>query len=185
VVERSAGLRVTTEDGVRLAVTVSGGGEPLVMIPGLGATHRVYAPIVPALENSFTVIVYDPRGTGDSDVPTGPYPMSRLAADCAAVATAVGAETFHLFGASMGGEAGHRVWPGGHIGVAGATGVVHDHREGILQGGDDGLVHPAGGPQPGDHDQRFAVAGDRDGEPDTILGGDAQTGGCLDHKAGS
>ncbi len=103
VVERSAGLRVTTEDGVRLAVTVSGGGEPLVMIPGLGATHRVYAPIVPALENSFTVIVYDPRGTGDSDVPTGPYPMSRLAADCAAVATAVGAETFHLFGASMGG----------------------------------------------------------------------------------
>src|ERR1035438_907475 len=62
VVERSAGLRVTTEDGVRLAVTVSGGGEPLVMIPGLGATHRVYAPIVPALENSFTVIVYEPRG---------------------------------------------------------------------------------------------------------------------------
>jgi pimeloyl-ACP methyl ester carboxylesterase len=103
VVGRSASRHVTTEDGVRLAVTVSGDGEPLVMIPGLGATRRVYSPIIPALERRFTVIVYDPRGAGDSNVSAGPYTMSRLASDCAAVATAVGAETFHLFGASMGG----------------------------------------------------------------------------------
>jgi pimeloyl-ACP methyl ester carboxylesterase len=103
VVGTSGSLHPTAEDGVRLAVSVSGGGEPLVMIPGLGATRRVYASILPALEGRFTVIVYDPRGTGESDVPPGPYPMERLAADCTAVATAVGAETFRLFGASMGG----------------------------------------------------------------------------------
>ncbi len=103
MIESSESLRVTAEDGVRLAVSVGGEGPPLVMIPGLGATRRVYAPIVPALERHFTVISYDPRGTGRSDVPSGPYPMARLAADCAAVATAVGADAFHLFGASMGG----------------------------------------------------------------------------------
>ncbi len=96
-------LTATTGDGVRLAVSVSGEGEPLVLIPGLGSTRRVYAPLVPSLERRHRVIVYDPRGVGDSDVPPGPYPMSRLAADCVSAASAAGARRFHLFGASMGG----------------------------------------------------------------------------------
>jgi pimeloyl-ACP methyl ester carboxylesterase len=94
---------VVTDDGVRLAFSVGGEGEPLLMIPGLGATRRIYASIIPALARRHRVIVYDPRGVGDSDVPGGPYPMSRLAADCVAVATASGAPGFQLFGASMGG----------------------------------------------------------------------------------
>ena len=94
---------MVTGDGARLAVSVHGDGEPLLMIPGLGATRRVYAPIVPALARHHRVIVYDPRGVGDSDVPRGPYPMPRLAADCVEVAAGCGAETFQLFGASMGG----------------------------------------------------------------------------------
>ena len=94
---------VVTSDGVRLAVSVQGDGEPLLMIPGLGATRRVYAPVVPALARHHRVIVYDPRGVGGSDVPPGPYPMTRLALDCVEVASACGAETFQLFGASMGG----------------------------------------------------------------------------------
>jgi len=94
---------VVTDDGVRLAFSARGTGEPLLMIPGLGATRRVYAPIIPALARRHRVVVYDPRGTGDSDAPAGPYPMSRLAADCVAVATASGASGFQLFGASMGG----------------------------------------------------------------------------------
>ena len=34
-----------------------GGGQPVVLIPGLGATRRVYAPIVPALAERHQVIV--------------------------------------------------------------------------------------------------------------------------------
>jgi pimeloyl-ACP methyl ester carboxylesterase len=94
---------VGTSDGVELAVSVDGDGDPLLMIPGLGATRRVYAPIIPALARHHRVIVYDPRGVGGSDVPPGPYPMPRLAADAVEVASALGAETFRLFGASMGG----------------------------------------------------------------------------------
>ena len=96
-------LHAVTDDGVRLAVSVSGDGAPLLMIPGLGSTRRVYAPIVPALAAARRVAVYDPRGVGGSDVPPGPYPMARLAADCVAVADALGCDAFDLFGASMGG----------------------------------------------------------------------------------
>jgi len=103
VTEPSLDRFVVTDDGVRLAFSVRGEGEPLLMIPGLGATRRVYAPITPALARRHRVIVYDPRGVGDSDVPGGPYPMPRLAADCVAVSTAAGAPGFQLFGASMGG----------------------------------------------------------------------------------
>ena len=95
--------RVVTGDGVHLAVSVGGAGDPLVMIPGLGSTRRVYAPIISALERRHQVIVYDPRGTGESEAPHGPYPMDRLAADCVEVAAGSGAESFDLFGASMGG----------------------------------------------------------------------------------
>jgi pimeloyl-ACP methyl ester carboxylesterase len=103
VTEPSLDRFVVTDDGVRLAFTVRGEGESLLMIPGLGATRRIYAPIIPALARRHRVVVYDPRGVGDSDVPVGPYPMSRLAADCVAVASASGAPGFQLFGASMGG----------------------------------------------------------------------------------
>ena len=99
----TADRHVVTGDGVRLGVSVHGDGEPLLMIPGLGATRRVYGPIAPALARQHRVIVYDPRGVGDSEVPPGPYSMPRLAADCVEVASACGAETFQLFGASMGG----------------------------------------------------------------------------------
>ena len=100
---------MVTSDGVRLAVSVHGDGQPLLMIPGLGATRRVYAPIIPALARHHRVIVYDPRGVGDSDAPPGPYPMPRLAADCVEVAGGCGAETFQLFGASMGGLTAEQV----------------------------------------------------------------------------
>jgi pimeloyl-ACP methyl ester carboxylesterase len=103
VSEATRDRQAFTDDGVRLAVSVRGDGEPLLMIPGLGATRRVYAPLIPALARHHQLIVYDPRGVGDSDVPAGPYPMARLAADCVAVAASLGVASFRLFGASMGG----------------------------------------------------------------------------------
>ena len=96
-------LRVATDDSVQLAVTVTGEGPPLVMIPGLGATREIYLPLIEPLARCLRVVVYDPRGVGESDVAPPPYPMARLAADCVAVAGALGIDRFQLFGASMGG----------------------------------------------------------------------------------
>ena len=66
----------TTADGVRLYYQVSGAGEPLLLIPGQGADHRFWTPVMADFVDAFQVIVFDPRGTGNSDKPFDP-PYSR------------------------------------------------------------------------------------------------------------
>ena len=90
-------------DGITLAATAHGQGSPLLMIPGLGSSRSVYAPIVPLLSERHRVIVFDPRGIGDSQVTDGPYTMAQLAADAVSVLDAAGEDAAAVFGASMGG----------------------------------------------------------------------------------
>jgi 3-oxoadipate enol-lactonase len=92
-----------TADGITLAATAHGQGSPLLMIPGLGASRNVYATIVPLLAERRRVIVFDPRGIGDSDISDGPYTMAQLAADAVCVLEAAGERSAAVFGASMGG----------------------------------------------------------------------------------
>ena len=96
-------LRAPAAGGVELAVTVTGEGPPLLMIPGLGASRRVYAPIVPLLAARLRVVVLDPRGVGESGATPGPYTMAQLAADAASVLDAAGLDAAAVWGASMGG----------------------------------------------------------------------------------
>jgi pimeloyl-ACP methyl ester carboxylesterase len=98
-----------TADGITLAATAHGQGPALLMIPGLGSTRRVYAPLVPLLAEHHRVIVYDPRGIGASDVTDGPYTMAQLAGDAACVLDAAGEDTAVVFGASMGGMVAQHV----------------------------------------------------------------------------
>jgi len=102
-------LQVNTPDGVRLAVSVTGSGPMLLMIPGLGWSRRGYDPLVPLLARSCAVAVYDPRGIGDSDISDGPLTMSQLAADAAAVIAGMGEERAAVWGASMGGMVAQHV----------------------------------------------------------------------------
>lgn len=90
-------------DGAELAVTVTGDGPPLLMIPGLGASRRVYGPLVPRLAGRLCVAVFDPRGTGESAMTPGPSTMAQLAADAVAVLDAAGLPAAAVWGASMGG----------------------------------------------------------------------------------
>lgn len=91
-----------TADGITLAATAHGQGPPLLMIPGLGSSRRVYDTIVRPLAMHHRVIVFDPRGIGDSDVTDGPYTMSQLAGDAVCVLDAAGEDAAAVFGASMG-----------------------------------------------------------------------------------
>jgi len=105
----SAELVARAPDGAGLAVTVSGDGPPLLMIPGLGASRHVYAPVVPLLAERLQVVVFDPRGVGGSTYTPGPYTMAGLAADAVAVLDAVGVDTATVWGASMGGMVAQHV----------------------------------------------------------------------------
>jgi 3-oxoadipate enol-lactonase len=93
----------TIHAGIRLWWEEEGAGEPLLLIMGLGATLEWWARIRPALAARYRAILFDNRGVGRSDVPPGPYSIPVMADEAAAVMTAAGLPSAHVFGLSMGG----------------------------------------------------------------------------------
>ena len=93
----------TTSNGARIYWEESGTGDPVLLIMGLGYTSEMWHRTRPLLSARFRTIVFDNRGVGKSDVPPGPYSISQMAADAAAVLDAAGVERAHVFGISMGG----------------------------------------------------------------------------------
>ena len=97
--ETSTGT-VTTESGTPLAYWRCGKGPPLVMVHGTAADHSRWGPVLPALEERFTVYAVDRRGrggSGDSDE----YAVEREFEDIAAVVDSLG-EPVNLLGHSYG-----------------------------------------------------------------------------------
>ena len=68
-------------DGCRVTYDVSGKGEALLLIPGLGGAASFWNDIVPLLVDRYKVISFDHRGTGRSDRPVGKYSVPRIAQD--------------------------------------------------------------------------------------------------------
>src|SRR5712691_9994017 len=91
----SAGAKIYWEE--------HGSGDPLLLIMGLGASLEAWDRIAPTLATRYRTILFDNRGVGRSDVPSGPYSLEMMADDAAAVLDAAGVEAAHVFGASMGG----------------------------------------------------------------------------------
>jgi 3-oxoadipate enol-lactonase len=80
-----------------------GRGEPVLLIMGLGYPSRLWHRTRPMLAQDFRTVALDNRGVGLSDVPPGPYSISSMASDAAAVLDAAGVSRAHVFGVSMGG----------------------------------------------------------------------------------
>jgi len=93
----------TDNDGVKIYWKESGAGDPLLLIMGLGYTRDMWYRTEPILAQRYRTISFDNRGVGRSDVPPGPYPISTMAADAAAVMDSAGVNRAHVFGISMGG----------------------------------------------------------------------------------
>ena len=90
-------------NGVNLWYEISGEGEPVVQIHGGGFGHYNLAPVTPELSKHFKVVDYDMRGYGNSDRPVQHYDMEVWADDLAGLQDALGIETAHVHGTSMGG----------------------------------------------------------------------------------
>ncbi|HVG19154.1 MAG TPA: alpha/beta fold hydrolase [Blastocatellia bacterium] len=90
-------------DGTKIYWEERGSGEPLLLIMGLGYTLDMWHRTRPSLAERYRVIAFDNRGVGRSDVPPGPYAISTMASDAAAVMDAAGVDAAHVFGVSMGG----------------------------------------------------------------------------------
>lgn len=104
-------MRVTTDDGVDLAVARFGAGEPFIMVHGFTGAKEDFSDHADRLAEHAEVILFDLRGHGDSakPAPAEQYSLDRLAADTLAVADALGLETFRLLGHSMGGMVARRI----------------------------------------------------------------------------
>jgi proline iminopeptidase len=102
-----------TGDGRTLAWREAGTGPPLLCHPGGPGGSSRYFGDLSDLANERTLILLDPRGTGDSDRPAdrSAYDLEDYAADVEAVREHLGLERLDLLGHSHGGFVG-MAWGG-------------------------------------------------------------------------
>jgi pimeloyl-ACP methyl ester carboxylesterase len=92
---------VTTEGGMPVAYWRYGKGPPLVLVHGTAADLSRWSPVLPALEERFTVYAVDRRGRGGSG-DADDYAVEREFEDVVAVVDSLG-EPVNLLGHSYGG----------------------------------------------------------------------------------
>jgi len=96
-------MPTVTVDSARLYVEEHGGGDPIVLIHGLGSSARDWFAQIPFLEKHYRVITLDLRGHGRSDKPDEPYSIAQFARDVAVILRKMEAAPAHVVGLSMGG----------------------------------------------------------------------------------
>lgn len=89
--------------GAKIYWDEQGHGEPVLLIMGLAYPSQMWYRARPLLASRYRTLALDNRGIGRSDIPPGPYPITQMASDAAAVLDAAGVESAHVFGVSMGG----------------------------------------------------------------------------------
>jgi pimeloyl-ACP methyl ester carboxylesterase len=101
---------MTSKDGTKIASDVAGSGPAVILLHGGGQNRQVWhrAGCVDRLAKEFTVITIDIRGNGDSAKPqeVSAYHFERINEDVLAVADAVKASRFVLWGCSYGANVG-------------------------------------------------------------------------------
>ena len=95
-------MPVANVDGLSINYDVQGEGDPLLLIPYLSADHACYAFQLPAYTEHFSCIAIDLPGTGESDKPPGPYSTETYAEQVAGFLGAIGIESAHVAGVSLG-----------------------------------------------------------------------------------
>jgi len=88
---------------MRIYHEVTGAGEPVVLISGLGADAHFWYKQVSALARAFMVIALDNRDTSRSAMASGPYSIRDMAEDVKDLLDAIEVDSAHVVGASLGG----------------------------------------------------------------------------------
>ncbi len=88
---------------IEMYYELSGEGENLLLIHGLGSSTRDWEFQVPKFSQNYQVITIDLRGHGKTDKPKGPYTMEIFAEDIAELLKKLGIKSTHVLGISVGG----------------------------------------------------------------------------------
>jgi 3-oxoadipate enol-lactonase len=82
---------------------VSGDGPPLVLANSLGSNLHMWDGQADALARHFTLVRFDARGHGESEVPPGPYRIDDFGHDVLELLDHLDIERAHVAGISLGG----------------------------------------------------------------------------------
>jgi len=98
-------MPIASNDGVGLSYELSGpsDADTIAFVEGLSYGTWMWRWQREALGEDYQTLVWDNRGTGDSDEPEGPYTTEQMAGDLEAVLADAGIESAHVVGASLGG----------------------------------------------------------------------------------
>lgn len=91
-------------NGVTLGYREFGSGEPLLLVPGFGATMDTAwnETFISILASKYHVYTYDHRGMGYSSDNNATPTISQYSEDAAGLMKALGYDSMHVYGASMG-----------------------------------------------------------------------------------
>jgi pimeloyl-ACP methyl ester carboxylesterase len=93
--------------GVRLHVLRGGEGAATLLVGGWPQTAHAWRRVAPILAREHHVIIAEARGFGLSDKPAGPYDLTTVAAELAALMDALGNERFSFVGHDIGAWIGY------------------------------------------------------------------------------
>jgi pimeloyl-ACP methyl ester carboxylesterase len=102
-------MPIAKVNGINMAYDVSGEGEPLVLIMGLGGTRQSWVFEKRAFSKHFMVVTFDSRGMGKSDKPSQPFTMKTLADDTIDLMNHLNINKAHVLGVSHGGRVAQEV----------------------------------------------------------------------------
>jgi len=89
--------------GSEIYYEITGDGDPLVMIMGLGADSRGWTMQQAAFAEHYQLVLIDNRGVGKSSTPSQPFTIAEMAEDTLAVMNDAAIERAHILGVSLGG----------------------------------------------------------------------------------
>ena len=84
-------------NGIKLCYEMKGEGFPVIFIHGFGSKKEIWKPQVVEISKKFKVIIFDLRGTGESDRPDIPYTMKMMADDVNGLLEALRAVTISIY----------------------------------------------------------------------------------------
>jgi len=90
-------------EGIRVRRVEEGGGDPVVLLHGWGASHRIFDQAIPKLAERYRVIAIDWPGFGDSENPKAPYTIDWYSKFLGRMLDVLSLESPTILGHSMGG----------------------------------------------------------------------------------
>jgi 3-oxoadipate enol-lactonase len=90
-------------NGIRMNYSVSGEGEPVILITGFGGDINFFHSLVPTLSDRFKVIVFDNRGAGLTEY-KGKFEWQDYVNDVLALLDHLSVYKVHMLGWSMGSQ---------------------------------------------------------------------------------